>query len=203
MGTSGQDIHSTGTSLISLSFIVGIKRSIKRSIGRRSRLCSGFWVSAGWVSINRFSLLMEHLSLDVWTRQTLRSRVRFLRISLTFSQLSEHQSQSVILTVRPTGTSNSQVLFKGASLSSHQSSLCRRVSVVIISHSGNLVWKGYSLDLGSRGWSHCQHLKYCWLVETPWGPILAAYPLSVHRPNRQNTPTGHPCVLHHLHLWVF
>lgn len=97
MGTSGQDIHSTGTSLISLSFIVGIKRSIKRSIGRRSRLCSGFWVSAGWVSINRFSLLMEHLSLDFWTRQTLRSRVRFLRISLTFSQLSEHQSQSVIL----------------------------------------------------------------------------------------------------------
>lgn len=142
MGTSGQDIHSTGTSLISLPFIVGIKRSI----GRRSRLCSGFWVSAGWVQYK----LMEHLSLDFWTRQTLRSRVRFLRISLTFSQLSEHQSQSMILHC----SSNRNLQLSG----SLQKSLSLFTSVITLStcfcsdnqsqwKSFLRVWKGYEGDL--------------------------------------------------------
>lgn len=185
----------------------------------------------------------------------LRSRVRFLRISLTFSQLSEHQSQSVILHC----SSNRNLQLSG----SLQKSLSLFTSVITLStcfcsdnqsqwKSFLRVCKGYSLDLGSWGWSHCQHLKCCWLVETPWGPVLAAYPLSrakmlssrsrlqmgasflskmalkwksalfvssmeknpklsaysghdlhVHRPNRLNTPTRHPCVLHHLHLWFF
>lgn len=118
-----------GTGLISLSFVVGIKRSV----GRSSRLCSGFWVTPF------LALLMEHFSLDFWTRQTLRSRVRFLTICLTFSQLSEHQSQSVILhwssnrNLQLSGSLHGTDSIKRASLSSHQSSLCRRVSVVIIS----------------------------------------------------------------------
>lgn len=111
----------------------------------------------------------------------LRSRVRFLRISLTFSQLSEHQSQSVILHC----SSNRNLQLSG----SLQKSLSLFTSVITLStcfcsdnqsqwKSFLRVCKGYSLDLGSRGWSHCQHFKCCWLVETPRGPILAAYPLS-------------------------
>lgn len=245
MGTSGQDIHSTGTSLISLAFIVGIKRSI----GRRSRLCSGFWVSAGWVQYK----LMEHLSLDFWTRQTQITR----QVSEDFSHLltavwtsvTERDSTLFVQQEPPTlrfsskePLSTSVITLSTCFCSNNQSQW----------KSFLRVWKGYSLDLGSRGWSHCQHLKCCWLVETPWGPILAAYPLSrakmlssrsrlqmgasflskmalkwksalfvssmqknpklsaysghdlhVHRPNRLNTPTRHPCVLHHLHLWFF